>query len=275
VFNTGGGNHTRDICAVAPAGVKLAGIVHHTHKLRGSFTQSLISLRMHKAFVLNDYLLNGIPQALRPRFQSIYLIFREPVEEQQVRKDPDDLWVAIPGEVDFRRRDYKGLVDEITNRGPIDPSVRLILLGKCSREHDDGRELRELITRSGLERHFVIFDDVVEHGVFFSYLMHCDALLPLIHPVTHFFEFYKDHQVSGTYNLAFGFAKPLLIHKALRGPADFELTAFFYDDGGLVSLVNRLAADRSECRSRGESIRLSAKFSFDHQCERYLRFLEQ
>jgi hypothetical protein len=275
VFNTGGGNHTRDICAVAPLNVKLAGIVHHTHKLRGSFTQSLISSRMKKAFVLNDYLLKSVPRSLRPRFRSIYLIFREPVEEEEIRKDRDEMWVAIPGEVDFRRRDYKGLVDEIRNRGPIDPSVRFILLGKCSREQEDGRALRQLITGSGLENHFVVFDDVVEQRMFFGYLMRCDALLPLIHPVTHFFPFYKDHQVSGTYNLAFGFAKPLLMHEALRGPEDFELSAFFYGDGGLVALVNRLAAGRDQCKSRGESIRLSAKFSFDHQCERYLRFLER
>jgi hypothetical protein len=243
--------------------------------LRGSLTQFLISLRMKKVFVLNDYLLKAVLPSRRAQFESIYLIYREPVHGGDVKKNAGEMWIAIPGEVDFRRRDYEGLINEVRTHGPLDPSVRFILLGRCSREHEDGRALRELLVGSGLERHFVLFDDVVEQSTFFGHLMECDALLPLIHPVTHFFVFYRDHQVSGTYNLAFGFAKPLLMHEALRGPEDFEVSAFFYNDGTLVSLLNRLAAHRNECRSQGDRIRSCAKFSFDEQCGKYLRFLEQ
>jgi len=275
VFNTAGGNHTRDICAVAPLHTMLAGVIHHTHKLRGSFTQFLISLRMRRAFVLNDYLLDGIPAGYRTHIESIYLIFREPVEEEPVIKNPGELWIAVPGVVDFRRRDYEGLIDELKTRGPLDASVRFILLGECNRHHGDGHTLRELIAEAGLDRFVVLFDSVVKQRTFFSYLMQCDALLPLIHPATHFFGFYREHQISGTYNLAFGFAKPLLLHDALRGPEDFEVSAFFYGKGALVALLNGLTVHREERQAVEDRIRSCAKFSFERQCRTYLQLLER
>lgn len=275
VFNTAGGNHTRDICIVAPRGIRLAGIVHHTHKLKGSFTQFLISLRLKRGFVLNDYLLASIPPSRRIRFESVYLLFREPIQEETINKDPNEFWIGIPGEVDFRRRDYGGLIRELRNRGPLALSVRFVLLGGCSHEHEDGRALRLLISGSGLDRHLVLFETFVKHEIFFGYLRQCDALLPLIHPGTHFFTFYKDHQISGTYNLSFGFAKPMLLHEALRGPEDFNVSAFFYREEELVSLINRLAGHREECRTRVNHIRSCPKFSFDVQYEKYTQFLEQ
>jgi hypothetical protein len=273
IFNTGGGNHTRDLCIATPPGVTLAGIVHHTHKLTGSFTQFLISMRMKKGFVLNDYLLDGIPTERRRQFASTYLLFREPVEEKRVKKNPNELWIAIPGEVDFRRRDYEGLVRELKSCGPIHGSLRFIVLGACNPEQRDGRALRALIQQSGLERHVVLFDGFVQQDAFFGYVRQCDALLPLIHPVTDFFGFYKSHQISGTYNLAFGFAKPLLIHEALRGPEDFDCSALFYTDTTLVPLLNRLAGEPEECAALATRIRSHPKFSFAHQSDNYLRFL--
>lgn len=273
IFNTGGGNHTRDICIATPPGVTLAGIVHHTHKLTGSFTQFLISLRMKKGFVLNDYLLDGIPAMRRRRFASTYLLFREPVEEERLIKNPNELWIAIPGEVDFRRRDYEGLIRELKSGDPLSSSLRFIVLGSCNRDHGDGRALQELLMGSGLEQNFILFDSFVERATFFGYVRQCDAFLPLIHPVTDFFGFYKNHQISGTYNLAFGFAKPLLMHEALRGPDDFEVSAFFYTEATLVPLLNRLAAQPEECAALAARIRSHPKFSLAHQCDHYLRFL--
>jgi len=273
IFNTGGGSHTRDLCLVAPRGTRLVGIIHHIHKLRGSFTQFLISLRLRKYFVLNDYLLDGIPHSPRRTFESVYLIFREPLQEMTVRKDPEELWVAIPGEVDFRRRAYTALVEEMMNRGRLDGSVRFVLLGECKRE-GDGEVLRQAISKGDMQRHFMVFDHFLNPSSFVGYLRHCDLLLPIIEPNTDFFAHYRQYQISGTYNLAFGYGIPMLLHSALRGPDDFELSAYFYDTGGLIPLLNHLAANREEYRAKANHIKTAGKFSFAVQCEKYLRFLE-
>ncbi len=272
VFNTGGGNHTRDICLVAPRGMKLVGIVHHTHKLRGSFTQFLISFRMRKAFVLNDYLLDSVPQSKRQAFTSTYLIYREPVRISAVEKKSGELWVGIPGEVDFRRRAYSDLLNELKH-SDLHPSIRFLLLGRCAKE-GDGAQLRKLIDAGGLEKHFLLFDNFLDSDTFLGYLTKCDLLAPLVHPTIEFFNFYRRHQISGTYNLGFGFAKPLLMHEATRGPEDFETTCLFAEEGKLIALLNRLAENREELERKAASMQSNPKFAFEVQREKYISFLE-
>jgi hypothetical protein len=273
IFNTGSGNHTRDISLFAPRGVHLVGLIHHTHKLKGSFTQKLISLRVRRCFVLNDYLLDAVPPSRRKVFTSVYLIFREPVRAVDVRKEPGTLWVAIPGQVDFRRRDYRALVEELQRWGEV-RSLRFFVLGECKHEGDGGT-LRAMLRKARLEQQVTLFDRFVDRETFFGYVSQCDLLLPLIHPSTHFFSHYARFQISGTYNLAFGHAKPLLLHSALKGPEDFEIAAHFYKDGELLKLLEHFAAHRDEFQEIGKRIREASKFSFAVQCDRYMRFLKR
>jgi len=274
IFNTGGGNNTRDISFFAPRNVRQVGIIHHTHKLKNSFTQFLISRRVQKNFVLNDYLLDVIPRRFRKDFVSAYLIFSEPVETVDIQRDSERLWVAIPGEVDFRRRDYKALIDALESRREHVGTLQFLLLGECRRD-GDGKRLRDMINETGLESHFVLFDSFLDRETFFSYLIKSDILLPLIHPGLKFFSHYQRYQVSGAYNLSFGFAKPMLLHEVLKGPHDFDVAAFFYGTGELAQLLCHLAAHPAEFQEKGRGIRECKKFSFEVQCEKYLRHLER
>jgi hypothetical protein len=225
-----------------------------------------------KNLVLNDYLLECIPTGSRKGFMSVYFIFRETEDEVRSDKKPAEFWVGVPGEVDFRRRAYAELIDELAHSKP-DSSIRFVLLGKC-KQIEDGLTLRRMLADSNLQHQFILFDDFLNAGTFASYLRQCNVLLPLIHPTTGFFNSYKRYQVSGTYNLSFGFGIPLLMHEVLRGPEDFELSAFFYKDSRLIPLLNRLTAHPDEIASKQHLIRSNPKFSFDYQYERYIRFLE-
>jgi hypothetical protein len=131
-----------------------------------------------------------------------------------------------------------------------------------------------MLAASGVENQFVLFDGFLDPNLFFGYLTKCDVLAPLVHPTTKLFEFYRRHQISGTYNLAFGFAKPLVVHEATRGPEDFETAAFFAEEGKLVSLLNWLAENRGELSAKAAAIVHNPKFAFDLQYERYISFLE-
>jgi hypothetical protein len=224
--------------------------------------------------VLNDYLLDFIPRSRRKNVESVYLIFNHPSEKGTAEKDPRELWVGIPGEVDFRRKDYLALINA-ANTTSLDPSVRFVLVGACKSDREDARQMRDLITQHGLEKRFTLFDGFVDPGTFFRYIAQCDLLLPLIHPSTSVFLTYKRFQISGTYNLSFGMAKPMLMHEALRGPEDFQVAAFFYGEGELVGLLNRLAANRQEYQAKAGLIESCKKFAFETQCERYLSFLGQ
>jgi hypothetical protein len=79
----------------------------------------------------------------------------------------------------------------------------------------------------------------------------------------------------GTYNLAFGFAKPLVMHEATRGPEDFEVSAFFSKEGELVALLNHLAEHREEIKLKAASLRANPKFNFEFQQKKYVEFLER
>ncbi len=273
LLNTAEGNHARDLCLSAPRRIAFAGTLHHINKLRRSFTQELISLRVHKYFVLNDYLLDGIPRSRRRAVSSYYPMYFPPYEHDGVKKPEGELWVGIPGTVEFRRRDYRGFLDQLA-RHRLDPRVRFIILGKCDVQADDGVEVRATVRRLGLERQFVFFDDFIPPRAYFSSIVQCSCLLPLIHPNTTLFETYRSFQVSGTYNLAFAYAKPMLVHRSLDAVSDFQATSCFYEMEGMIDLVNSFARNEEILATKGNAIREMGKFAFEFQSRRFIQFLE-
>jgi len=272
LFNTAEGNHVRDLCLVAPLGLRFVGILHHTYKLGRSFTQWLISFRVKRYFVLNDYLLDHLPHSTRLRFASYYPIFFPPFERVSLEKKHTEFWVGIPGEVEFRRRDYKGLLASLV-RQPAASTMKFLLLGTSRVGSGDGEQFKILVKEAGLESQFVFFEDFLDNNLFYSYIDKCDVVLPLIHPTNSLYSIYQRHQTSGTYIIAFGFAKPMLMHDSFKGVEDFTVSSFFYDDESLVATLNRLASDRSCLEEKRKEIQSQGRFQFEEQCRRFLGFV--
>lgn len=278
VFNTAHGKALRNLCLLADRRIRFAGILHGAGKvIRPSFTQWSISRRVQTYFVLNDYIRDGVRQT-RPTLalRSLYPVFLPGCEQQSVggidtSADTDDHFtVCIPGPVHQGRRDYSGLLRALTEH-PLGPSVRFVLLGKCHQE--DWPAITRRIDAMGLRDQFTLFDRFVEQEEFRRHLARCDAVMPLIHPSTPNFANYRTVQISGSFNLAFAYRKPLLMHRAFDDAEDFQRTACFYDETDLVDIVNHLASDRAALDRQRAILRTWEKLSFEYQAEQYVSAL--
>jgi len=270
VFNTAEGNHVRDFCLVAPRGMTYAGILHHVDKITRSFTQKLISLRIRRYYVLMDYLLSSLPSTTRCRFVSFSPIVPAAPSPEGPVKPPGEFWVCIPGELEFRRRDYAGLAEAV-RRTPPDPAIRFILLG--SARTPDGDRFKEAIAKTGAAAQFRLFQGFVDQTVFAGVLSRADVLLPLIHPGISLYSCYRHHQVSGTFLQALSYGRPMMMDRSWAGAVDFDEIALFYDLDNMIPMLNRLSSDGSMLAGIRERFSRAGKFSFAVQQQRYLDLL--
>jgi hypothetical protein len=275
IFNTAHTNPVRNFCLLPfPKRVKFFGTLHGVNKLEGSFTQKIISRRIPNYFLLADYMLEKamkVPHA-GLRFSVFYPIFHPSFDWtfQEVKR-PGQLWIAIPGSVEYKRRDYLSLVKAFAALDEK-PDVRFFLLGNGNHPHGNGAALREEIKAAGLEDYFVFFDGYVPDEVLHAYVKNSDAIMPLIHPVNADMEKYLENQISGSFHLGFAYKKPLLMHKYFGRYQDFRETSLFYSLDELALFMNGLPAELS---SFDTAQRFSnPKWSLDFQAKQYCSFLE-
>ena len=91
-----------------PEAMEFAGIIHDTRKLYRSFTQKMISRRIKKYFVLNDYLLENLPPGIPVKTESFYPVYFSEFKKINLHKTANALWVCIPGLVVFKSRADRG-----------------------------------------------------------------------------------------------------------------------------------------------------------------------
>ena len=75
---------------------------------------------------------------------------------------------------------------------------------------------------------------------FYSYVNLCDYVLPLVNPKDPVYSKYVTDKISGTYNLAIAFRKPMLCQRELEVYEDFKDTSFFYDNDQFAEFINHL-----------------------------------
>jgi glycosyltransferase involved in cell wall biosynthesis len=274
IFNTAHSNPVRNFCLLPfPCRVKFYGTLHGVNKLGGSLTQKIISRRIQNYFVLSDYMMEKAMKVAHNglRFSVYYPIFHPEFKRTELPKKPEgQVWVAIPGAVEYKRRDYLTLVEAFA-RLEVKPNVRFFLLGNGSHKYGCGEELRKLVAANGLEEYFVFFDGFVPNEVMHGYIKNSDALMPLIHPINTDMEKYLENQISGTFNLAFAYHKPLLIHDYYKRYNDFQDTGVFY---GLERIADFLEALPKVVSAYSRDAYNNAKWTLQYQAARYLQLLQ-
>jgi len=275
IFNTAHGKRVQYLCRLLPSGVRFVGTMHATNKLHDSLIQKVINERVQKYFVLNDYLLDRVRQ-LPPEglsFSSYYPIFFPSFKNQpRITKPRDEFWIAIPGQVEYKRRDYRTLVRAVvglSNRS----GYKFLLLGKSEHELSNGRDLQDLIRRAGVESNFIFWKDFVTCSTFHAYISQADVIMPLIHPNGHDLKKYVIHQISGAYNLAFAYKKPLLMCTNFAGYEDFRENSVFYDVASLSATLEDIQKIKTQIESLQPAMYRQPKWTFDYQAERYLNFI--
>lgn len=246
LFNTAHGLFTRDLAyLLAGTGVRLAGLCHHAEKMGVGATQNLISRRVRLYFVLHPYMKRWARPTPGVRIESFYNIFFVDPAVQGTSVLPaagEEIRIVLPGGFEPNRRDYPCLL-HLARTGQIPPKMRIVLLGDCT-ANEHGRALRDTLRAEGLEHHFVLFEGYVTDEVFFAEMRRAAAVLPLLHPGLFYWHIFSQYSISGSYNLAFAFRKPILsVTQPFSTYEIFRDVGLFYEPDSLGTLLQRIAAD--------------------------------
>jgi hypothetical protein len=210
------------------------GIMHDTKKLDSSPTQRTISRKVKKYFVLNDALLPESQKAGDVKLQSFYPIFFPDYEPIPLTKQ-DEIWIGIPGRLDYGRREYDFLIDAL--RGiTVLKRMKFIMLGEVDRDEPAGKRLFDRLEKSGQSGRFKLFQFFVPNRDFHAYLKACDYVMPLLRPNKE----YLNHKISGSFNLAFAYKKPLLCRAFFKDIPDLAANSLFFDKATFPKLISDL-----------------------------------
>ena len=269
ILNTSQGAFIRDLCMFLPSKINVTGISHNPQKFGNSFTMRIISSRVKKFFVLNDYILDNMTNYDPSiKFESLYPVFyNNPLKKSAINRFFN---IVIPGAFDMNRRDYKILMKSLS-RTTLHPEVRLVFLGRSnSTEAND--YFQNLANYISIEQ-FIHFHDFIPDEEFFKFICEAELILPLITPEIPLFELYKNYKISGAVNLSFGFKIPMLMHSSLQTISDFQDTCIFYNDSNLTEIMNTAFFNRMLITQCADNIKNNVKFNVEYQKNKYLTFM--
>lgn len=270
VVNTAEGNLIRKLSLAAGRRIEFTGIIHLTSKLWTSRSQKIISRKIHKYLVLADFIRDKLEKAdPGVSIESFYPIYF-PVEKVADESQEQLRHICIPGAVDFTRRDYQSLLDEMLSR-EIPPGIKFVLLGRTSNR--DGQELKARIRESGLEEYFTLFDSFIPHVQFYEQLKRAWLVLPLITPGCRDYTDYIDHKITGSFNLAYGFQLPMLLYESFAAIRIYRETSLFYKERGLLETLNQCIENPARLDTVRKRISNLAEFRFEIQAEKYINFI--
>ncbi len=225
--------------------INIYGILHDTDKLKNSFTQKLISLKINKYFVLNDFVKDYCNKNFKNyKIESIYPCFinkkiRELLNEDSVKSDM--ITICIPGEIDQNRRDYKFLLN-IISENKIPENIKFIFLGTAV--DDKGFEIINYIKRNNLENKIRTFNEFIPEKLYYKTIFESDIIATLIHPGLKYYTSYKEAKISGAYLSALSFKKPLLLYEDFNKIEDFKDVSFFYNKNNFIDIINQIAKNK-------------------------------
>ena len=274
IFNTAGGNLVRNLLSFHyPGGLKFIGVLHDLGKLKESFTQKLINRKIRKYFVLNDYLKEDFAGSSKISLESFYPVFFPDYKKIELNKKNEELWICIPGNVEYSRRDYISLLDCLKNE-KVNPNIKFILLGSSKHFNSDADDLKKKVNEFNLHDRFVFFDGFVEEDLFHSYIRECDLVMPLIHKSHPFFQEVNGLKISGTFNVAFAHKKPILCEDSFSKFEDFRENGIFYKMEDMIKLINKIADNKKIIDELSPRRYTNPKWSFEFQKEKYINFIE-
>jgi len=219
--------------------INFFGIIHNLKKLEKSKGQKLISRKISKYLVIAEYLkdteigkkyqIPSINTSLFPNFELC-----ETIEKG------NDIWIAIPGNIEIKRRDYNWLIDTCQNYKLS--NIKFILLGNSKK--GDGIYVIQRIKDLNLENQFLWFDSFIKQETFNTYIEKSDYLLPLLNPDSNEYLKYK---LSGIFTLSEAFNKPMILHSNFKLLEKYYCCLFYNNLDDFISLIS--TKPNVECKS--------------------------
>ncbi|WP_075602986.1 hypothetical protein [Saccharicrinis aurantiacus] len=264
VFNSIHHPSAKRLLNIASSKRKYFGIVHDRNELLRKNNR-----KVNGYLFLNDYLLNGIDSFVKPNVKtnSYYPIFFQDSRLLNIKKASEEIWIAIPGKMQQNRRDYNTLLHSFKN-GTLNKNIKLIFLGQSIFKNDHGQDIRKEFEKYDANNNCIFWDKYINPNTFDTYMKMSDFVLPLIHTDHSTSKTYQD-KISGSFNLAFGFNKPLIMDSFFKQFNDFRDNGLFYNcEGDLVSQINKLV------ESKPDNLYKDTKWTYKYQCKNYLEFIE-
>ena len=199
---------------------------------------------------------------------SFYPIFFPEYATSNISKPKEEVWISIPGKLDFNRRDYDILTDALLQIKPVE-NIKILILGKTSLSEEKNKQFLENIKSNDISENFILFDSFVENALFHEYISKSDYVLL---PLKNVGENYSKYKIMGSYNLAFAYRKNLISPKGLSHIEDINLNAVFYKDAkDLSSILNNVNKNSKKYKKSYHD----KKWDFEVQKNKYINFLEE
>lgn len=252
---------------------ELIGTLHNLKKINHSHSQKFINKNIHKFFVINDFLLQSIKK-IKPelRVSSYYPVFFPDFKDAVISKPENEIWICVPGEVNFKRRDYDIIIKSLLRTVNKD-NLKFIILGKINSTDGNlpdgkagGKIFNEKLQEHNLSGCFITFNHYVENPLFFSYLKASDYVMANLQIKD---DSYLKYKTSGVFNIALGLKKPLIANTKLNFIEELSHNSYFYEnEKDLAGIFDRISAERHTA-----SYKEIPKLSFQHQQKNYISFL--
>ncbi len=261
IFNTAQGKSiSRLVLFPFAKSTKFYGTLHDTKKISSSHSQKRITKKTDHYFILSDYLKSNMKTSISNSV--FYPVFFPQYPNAKVEKKENEIWICVPGQVELKRRDYQTLFESIEKYG-VNKNVKFVLLGRYGHAHGDGDYIKQEISRLKLQDTFLIWKDFIPVPLFYSMIKNSDYVLPLIHEEDKSGSLYKN-QISGAFNLAVGYQKPLLIEETISDKYMLN-EALTYNKSHIMNMINQLP------KQNNDNFYQDKKWTFEFQRESYLR----
>lgn len=261
LYNTAESNIYKLISLKLPSSTQIVGTIHNAKKINSSKKQKTIDKRLSKCFVLNEYIKeNIIREQLTLKSVAYYYPIFFPTVATTMLKPLGELWVVVPGMIDFNKRDFDFMEKVI-----FPENLKIIFLGKPNGEKEK-KWLLDTASKEKNSKNIICFNTFIPEPIFYQYIKNADYIMPLIHPNIDTFESFLKYKISGSYNIAIGFKKTLLLHEAFSSFLDFKHNAVFYTEETHITLLQSLKEDKLT-RYQEE------KWDFQFQKKKYLNFI--
>lgn len=260
IFNTAESNIFKLILLPFPIKTQLIGLIHNTQKIKQKFKNKLIVKRLHKILVLSEFIEGNVQKEnlCNKKISHFYPIYF-PEAKIFKHKPVGEKWIAIPGIIDFKKRDYSILLNL-----EIPKEYTFIILGRPVGE--EALEFLENIKSLENSHQFLWFDEFVDNTTFQNYIVQSDYILPLIHPNIDQFDNFLKYKISGSYNLGFGYQKKLLMEQNFNHLEEFRQNTIFYNYLDFDKVFEKMKEDETEFLPLPE-------FDFTYQKNKYLDFI--
>jgi len=258
VLNTASGKFVRNLLFKIPKRIHITGIIHHIDKIEKSFTQKYTSYKVNQYLKLGEHLKSKI------QLKNFYPILPKSVESQE-NFAKTFLEIMIPGNIENKRRDYQGLIEILSaNKNSLKKEVKFIIAGNSLK--GDGLEFKNAIKEAQLESYFETFEGFIANQKFDELSARAHYIMPLLHPSISDFSKYYQNKISGSFNIAYSFRKPLLMHQAFSKIEEFKDISYFYNEKNLIETINNLPKNPSQITKEYND---NPKYSFDYQAESF------